>query len=141
MTQGFNNFNLFCQAATEEYHEEHYPMQAAPNLVHDAEDECPENTDDETVKRPWQPSTVSVTPLHVTQEQTEDSEGDLNSEGGAHITQGYENQDTPQSVHFNTPPDHMTLPDTQQQVDSTSGTQLYYCVTIISMDTSPSNIL
>ena len=96
-------------------------MQAAPNLVDDDEDECPENPDDATVQRPWQPSTDSVTPLHVTQDQPDDSEGDLNSEGGAHITQGYENQDTPQRVHLNTPPDQMTLPSTQHQVDSTSG--------------------
>ena len=89
MTPGFNNFNLFCQAATEEHHDEHYPMQAAPNLVDDDEDECPENPDDATVQRPWHPSTDSVTPLHVTQEQPDDSEGDLNSEGGSHITQGY----------------------------------------------------
>ena len=33
MTPGFNNFNLFYQAAIEEHHDEHYPLQAAPNLV------------------------------------------------------------------------------------------------------------
>ena len=121
MTPGFNNFNLFCQASTEEHHDKHYPMQPAPNLVDDDEDECPENTDDETVQRPWQPSTDSVTPLHVTKEQPYDSEGDINSEGGAHITHGYENQYTPQSVHFNTPPDQMPSPATQHQVDSTLG--------------------
>ena len=89
-------------------------MQAPTNLVDDDEDECPENPDDATIQRPWHPYTDSVTPLHVTQEQPDDSEGYLNSEGGAHITQGYENQDTPQSVHLN-------LPVTQYQVDSTSG--------------------
>ena len=41
MTPGFNNFNLFCQAATEEHNDEYYLMQAAPNLVDDDEDECP----------------------------------------------------------------------------------------------------
>ena len=41
MTLGFNNFNLFCQAATEEHHDEHYRLQAPPNLVDDDEDECP----------------------------------------------------------------------------------------------------
>ena len=121
MTPGFNNFNLFCPAATEEHHDKHYPLQVPPNLVDDDEDECRENPDDATVQRQWHPSTDSVTPLHDTQEQPVDSEGDLNSEGGAHITQGYENQDTPQSVHLNTLPDQMTLPDTQHQVDSTSG--------------------
>ena len=96
-------------------------MKAAPNLVDDDEEECPENPDDATVQSPWHPSTDSVTPLHVTQEKTNDSEGYLNSEGDAHITQGYKNQDTPQSVHFNTTPDDMNLPATQHQVESTSG--------------------
>ena len=100
-------------------------MQAAPNLVDDDEDEYPENPDDATEQRPWHPSTDSVTPLHDTQDQPVESEGDLNSEGGAHITQGYENQDTPQSVHLNTPPDQMTLSATQHQVDSISGSNAY----------------
>ena len=86
MTPGFNNFNLFCQAATGEHHDKHYPLQARPNLIDDDEDKCPENPEDATVQHPWQPSTDSVTPLHVTQEQPDDSEGDLNSEGGAHTS-------------------------------------------------------
>ena len=61
--------------------------------MHVYEDQCPEHPDDATVQRPWQPSADSVTPLNVTQEQPDDSEGDLNSEGGTHITQGYENQE------------------------------------------------
>ena len=52
MTPVFNNFNLFCQAATEEHYDEHYSMQAALNLVDDDEVECPENPDDATVQRP-----------------------------------------------------------------------------------------
>ena len=52
MTPGFNNFNLFCQAATEEHHDKHYALQAPPNLVEDDEDECPENSDDATVQCP-----------------------------------------------------------------------------------------
>ena len=49
MTPDFNNFNLFCKDATEEHHDKHYPMQAAPNLVDDDEYECPENLDDAIV--------------------------------------------------------------------------------------------
>ena len=94
-------------------------MQAPPNLVDDDKDKCLENQDDATVQRPWQPYTDSVTPFHVTQEQPGDSLGDLNSEVCTHITQGYENQDTPQSVHFNISPDQITIPATQHQVIST----------------------
>ena len=52
MTPSFNNFNLFCQSATEKHHDKRYPMQAAHNLVDDDEDECPENPDDAKLQRP-----------------------------------------------------------------------------------------